>query len=171
MEIPLFLLEKARRQGLDLVDLISKALSLDPNSRAAAHLELAERFLNEGRELVEKDPVQASEKLYKVAEEAVKALATALGLEEAERAKEYGRWNAQMLFQAVDSASRIAGRDLRLLWRAAWFLHVEGFHEARLNSAQVREDVEYVEKIVDLASKHVKKARDLAEGNRAGSGA
>jgi hypothetical protein len=42
---------------------------------------------------------------------------------------------------------------------------------ARLNSAQGREDVEYVEKIVDLASKHAKKARDLAEGNRAGSGA
>ncbi|AEA12535.1 PaREP1 domain containing protein [Thermoproteus uzoniensis 768-20] len=171
MEIPQTLLEMARRQGLDLVELVSRALSLDPNRRASAHVELAERFLAEGRGLVDRDPVQASEKLYRAAEEAVKALATALGLGEAERAREYGRWTAQLLFQAVDSASRIAGRDLRLLWRAAWFLHVEGLHEARLNSAQVKEDVEYVEKIVDLASKYVKKARGLAEGNRAGSGA
>ena len=156
MEIPLFLLEKARRQGLDLVDLISKALSLDPNSRAAAHLELAERFLNEGRELVEKDPVQASEKLYKAAEEAVKALATALGLGEAERAGEYGRWTAQLLFQAVDSASRVVGEEVRLWWRVAWVLHVEGFHEARLSTQQVSRDLPYIEKLVNLA-KQVKK--------------
>jgi hypothetical protein len=31
--------------------------------------------LEEGRELIDKDPVQASEKLYKVADEALKALA------------------------------------------------------------------------------------------------
>jgi hypothetical protein len=43
------------------------------------HLELVERFLVDGKEL----PVQASEKLYNVAEEAVKAIATALKLPEA----------------------------------------------------------------------------------------
>jgi hypothetical protein len=43
------------------------------------HLELAERFLVDGKEL----PVQASEKLYNAAEEAVKAIATALKLPEA----------------------------------------------------------------------------------------
>jgi protein tyrosine phosphatase (PTP) superfamily phosphohydrolase (DUF442 family) len=41
--------------------------------KALQHLELAERFLAEGRELIDKDPVQASEKLYKAAEEAVKS--------------------------------------------------------------------------------------------------
>jgi hypothetical protein len=34
-----------------------------------SHLELASRYLDEGRRLVDKDPVQASEKLYKASEE------------------------------------------------------------------------------------------------------
>jgi len=41
------------------------------------HVEIAEKFLVEGKELIDKDPVQASEKLYKAAEETVKALALA----------------------------------------------------------------------------------------------
>ena len=44
------------------------------------NLELAEKFLAEGGELIDKDPVQASEKLYKAAEEAVKALAKLFNL-------------------------------------------------------------------------------------------
>jgi hypothetical protein len=51
-------------------------------SDAKRHLELAERYLEEGRALVGKDPIQASEKLYKAAEEAVEALALHLGLSE-----------------------------------------------------------------------------------------
>ena len=38
-------------------------------------MEFAEKYLEEGRSLVDKDPVQASEKLYKAAKECVKALA------------------------------------------------------------------------------------------------
>jgi len=53
-------------------------------------LELAERFLAEGRELIDENPVQASEKLYKAAEEAVKVLAIALKLPEADEAKRDG---------------------------------------------------------------------------------
>jgi hypothetical protein len=49
------------------------------------HLELAERFLVNGMELVDEDPAQASEKLHKAVEEAVKAIATALKLPEVER--------------------------------------------------------------------------------------
>lgn len=138
------------------MELISRALSLDPNGRAAAHLELAERFLAEGRNLVEKDPVQAGERLYKAAEESVKALAVAMGLEEAERAGEHGRWAAQLLFQAVDSASRVVGEEVRLWWRVAWLLHVEGFHEARLSSRQAGRDLPYMEKLVNLV-KQVRK--------------
>jgi PaREP1/PaREP8 domain containing family protein len=36
-------------------------------------MELAVMFLEEGKELIDKDPVQASEKLYKATEEAIKA--------------------------------------------------------------------------------------------------
>jgi hypothetical protein len=44
-------------------------------SAAEERIELALKYLEEGRALVEKDPVQASERLYRAAEEAVKALA------------------------------------------------------------------------------------------------
>jgi hypothetical protein len=42
--------------------------------------------LAEGEKLINKDPVQASEKLYKAAEEAVKTIAIALKLSEAKEA-------------------------------------------------------------------------------------
>ncbi len=71
MEIPKLIIDEAERKGIDIVDLIAKALSLDP-STSKAHLELAEKFLNEDRELIDRDPVQSSEKLYKAAKEAIK---------------------------------------------------------------------------------------------------
>lgn len=43
-------------------------------------MKLALKYLEEGKSLVDKDPVQASEKLYKAAEEVVKALATYFNL-------------------------------------------------------------------------------------------
>ena len=55
--------------------------------------------------MIGKDPVQASEKLYKAAEEAVKALAIALNLDEAKKAAEISGWTAQLLFDAVYNAS------------------------------------------------------------------
>jgi hypothetical protein len=42
--------------------------------------------LVEGRELIDRDPIQASEKLYKASEESVKALAIALKSPEADEA-------------------------------------------------------------------------------------
>ncbi|MEM0278190.1 PaREP1 family protein [Pyrobaculum sp.] len=118
------------------------------------HLELAKRFLAEVVALAERGPVLASERLYKAAEEAVKALAVALGLEEAQKAEEQGRWIAALLFTAVDKIARKTVRDFKLWWKSAWFLHVEGFHEARLTAEQVKDDVEYVKYIVDTAERH-----------------
>jgi hypothetical protein len=63
------------------------AKSFDETRR---HLEFAERFLVDGKELIDKNPVQAPEKLYK-AEEAVKALAIALKLPEAGDVAKRGR--------------------------------------------------------------------------------
>ncbi len=140
MSIPESLINEAMKSGIDIIDLISKALNLDPSERSKAHLELAENFLRDGMELIDRDPpVQASEKLYKAAEEAIKAMAVALGLDEARTAEAQWRWAATLLFDAVDSiSSRLNNREIRLWWRAAWFLHVEGFHEARLRPRQVR---------------------------------
>ena len=84
--VPRRLVEEIEKRGLNLEDTIiealSKALNFDPKTIAESRLELAERYLAEGRSLVDKDPVQASEKLYKAAEECVKALAMHFNLED-----------------------------------------------------------------------------------------
>jgi hypothetical protein len=121
---------------------------------AEEHLNLALRYLEEGRNLADKDPVQASEKLYKAAEEAVKTLAIALGLDEARKAVEQGRWSSTLLFDAIDDiAIKLNIKELPLWWRAAWVLHVEGFHEARLSGDRIKKDCKYIEEIVEVAKK------------------
>lgn len=68
------------------------------------------RMLEEALELLRKgDAVQGAEKLYKVAEDAVKALSELRGLPEHEEAARKGRWQARLLHEA---ARRLA-RDLR----------------------------------------------------------
>ena len=120
-------------------------------AEAERHLELALKYLEEGRALAGRDPVQASEKLYRAAE-AVKALAAALELPEAREAAERGRWSSQLLFDAADSAAvKLGAAELPLWWRAAWVLHAEGFQEARLSGERVKKDSRYVEALVDLA--------------------
>jgi hypothetical protein len=121
---------------------------------AEEHLNLALRYLEEGRNLADKDPVQASEKLYKAAEEAVKTLAIALGLDEARKAVEQGRWSSTLLFDTIDTvAIKLNIKELPLWWRAAWVLHVEGFHEARLSGDRIKKDYKYIEAIVEITKK------------------
>jgi len=132
--------------------------SYEVDKKALQHLELAERFLAEGRELIDKDPVQASEKLYKAAEEAVKAIATALNLDEVRKALEKGRWILSLLDDAIYAISEKLGvKELMDWWDAAWFLHVEGFHEARLRSVDVAKRIGHVEALVSLAKMIVEK--------------
>jgi hypothetical protein len=74
------------------------------------HASLALRYLEEGKGLVDKDPVQASEKLYKAAEETVKALAIRFGLGEVlKRVSERGRWTVTELEKAVSRISESLG--------------------------------------------------------------
>jgi len=124
--------------------------------KALQHLELAERFLSEGRELIDKDPVQASEKLYKAAEEAVEALAIALNLDEAEKTLEKGRWTVSLLNDAIYAISeKLRVKELMDWWDAAYRLHVDGFHEARLRSVDVAKRFGHVEALVNLAKRVV----------------
>jgi undecaprenyl pyrophosphate synthase len=120
------------------------------------YVELAERFLVEGRGLIDGDPVQAGEKLYRVAEEAVKAIAVALGLEEVKEALRRGRWTTKLLDDVVWSAGLKLGiKELQYLWDSAYKLHVDGFHEARLTSDEVIRRVEAIEILVNIAKKVV----------------
>lgn len=115
------------------------------------HRELTTRMLADARECIEKgDAVQASEKLYKAAEEAVKVLAGRFELPEYEDAMRMGRWTTPLLFRAVGRMVEQLGRGIRHYWDSAWTLHVEGFHEARLDIESVAERVEDIEELVRL---------------------
>ena len=158
--IPKRLAEELEGRGVDVepyvVDLLVKALNLDPEVGAEAHLELASKHLEEGRSLVDKDPVQASEKLYKAAEEAVKALAHHFDLGEVlKRVGERGRWTVAELEGAVLRASDKLGEWFMHSWNAAWALHVWGFHEAKLDSEYVRRQLPSIERMVLEARKVV----------------
>jgi hypothetical protein len=127
-----------------------KELNLDPRVGVEAHLELASKYLEEGRGLVDKDPVQASEKLYKAAEEAVKAFAFHFDVVE-----KRGRWSVAELARAVMEISKRLERWFRYSWDSAWVLHVWGFHEAKLSSEDVKERLLDVEKMVSEARRVV----------------
>jgi hypothetical protein len=129
-------------------------VSAQSGAEAWRHLQLALKFLEEGEALIENNPVQASEKLYRAAEEAVKALATALDLEQAKAAAREGGWWTKPLNRAAEEAAEKLGtEELALWWKAAYHLHVEGLHEARLDSEDVKRNLKYVKAIVHTAEK------------------
>ena len=118
------------------------------------HHEFASRMLEDARVCIEKgDAVQASERLYKVAEEEVKVLAGRFELPEYEDALRMGRWTTPLLFRAVRRMVERLSRGIRHCWDSAWTLHVEGFHEARLDIESVAERVEDIEELVRLVER------------------
>jgi hypothetical protein len=162
--VPGKLVEEARRRGFDVeslvVDLLVRTLNLDPQVAGEAHLELSHRYLGEGRALVGKDPVQASEKLYKAAEEAVKALAIFYNLQDVlAGVEEKGRWTVSYLEKAVEAISERLGGWFLQSWDNAWALHVWGFHEAKLDSKAVEMRLPYVERIVLETERVIQRGR------------
>jgi len=118
------------------------------------HIRLARKFLEEANEYVGKgDPIQASEKLYKVAEEALKSLSAKYAVDISEEASKRGRWNTNMLFMAVEAIAGKLGGNVRRCWNTAWTLHVEGFHEATLDMAYVARNIEDIQELVKIAEK------------------
>jgi hypothetical protein len=159
--VPDKLVEEARRRGFDVeslvVDLLVRTLNLDPRVAGEAHLELSHRYLGEGRALVNRDPIQASEKLYKAAEEAVKALAVFYNLQDVlAGVEEKGRWTVSYLEKAVEAISERLGGWFLQSWDNAWALHVWGFHEAKLDSKAVEIRLPYVERMVLEAEKIIR---------------
>jgi hypothetical protein len=162
--VPGKLVEEARRRGFDVeslvVDLLVRTLSLDPRVAGEAHLELSLRYLSEGRALVDKDPIQASGKLYKAAEEAVKALAIFYNLQDVlAGVEEKGRWAVSYLEKAVEAISERLGGWFGEAWDRAWALHVWGFHEAKLDSKAVEIRLPYVERMVLEAERVIRGER------------
>ncbi len=118
------------------------------------HRDLAVEFFYKGLAEIDGSPAQASEKLYKSVEEGVKALAIYYDLRDVlERVGDRGRWSVRDLEDAVVRLSKILGEWLRRAWEAAYYLHVEGFHESRLSSTSVRERVGDVERVIEEIKK------------------
>lgn len=165
VSIPRRVYEEARRRGVDvesrIVELLVAELGLDPRDESLLHLELVAKYLEEAEKLIEKgDVVQASEKLYKAAEESIKAMALHLNLEEAGEARGKGRWTLGLLDKAARRLAEIV--DARILddWDHAFFLHVEGFHEARLSVDQVKARAGYVRELAERAKGMLEKGHE-----------
>ncbi|RLE57475.1 MAG: hypothetical protein DRJ40_02660 [Thermoprotei archaeon] len=149
-------MEKLKDVGVDveslIIDLIVDNLNLKPEEELEVHRELARRFLEEGMKLIDVNPVQASEKLYKAAEEAVKTLVLKHRLRSiVERVEKRGRWKVEDLFDAISELRQIYSDDIRRWWDSAWNLHVWGFHEAKATKRYVEERIRDVEELVKLA--------------------
>jgi hypothetical protein len=151
--IPRRLVEELKGRGFDVeslvIDVLVKSLGLDPKVAVESHLELSLRYLDEGKALVDRDPVQASEKLYKAVEEAVKAFAVYYNLDDIlRRVSEKGRWTAGELEKTVLRVSERLGEWFLHSWDNAWALHVWGFHEAKLDSEDVLRRLPSIERLV-----------------------
>jgi len=114
-------------------------------------VELIEVCLQKAKQyLANKDPMQASEKLYKVAEEAIKYLAEQTDITEFKTAQKKGMWSTGLLNSAPPKLSEKLGRkEIAEGWTHASYLHVQGFHENRLGVAEVKYALPYIEKLVD----------------------
>ncbi len=162
VSIPARLAREARRRGLDLESLVLEAvaekLSSDPSEELANRLSIAGHMLLRAREELEKgDAVQASEKIYKAVEEALKVLACIHSLEECERARREGGWWSRLLARAARRLSRILGAPwIAEAWAEAFDLHVHGFHEHVYSVDDVAPVLPLAERLVRLAGKKLR---------------
>jgi hypothetical protein len=117
-----------------------------------------ERFLVEGKEYITKgDPVQASEKLYKAVEDCIKLLAERHELLEYEKAERDGRWRSYLLAQAARGLAGDLGRkEIEDAWLRAFNIHVWGFHEGKLDVEYIKQDVPYVEWLVNYVKESLR---------------
>ncbi|WP_420809233.1 PaREP1 family protein [Acidianus ambivalens] len=105
------------------------------------------KFLEEADELLKKgDTAQASEKLYKAAEEAIKFLSYRENINVLSKVKKEDRWKSEFLFDASLQLSTFYP-EIKDIWKSAWILHVEGFHETRLDENKVKFYAENVKKL------------------------
>jgi hypothetical protein len=160
--IPRRVAEEPKRRNLDpeplADDLLVSLLEPDPHAAAESHLELAVRYLEEGRNLIDTDPVQASEKLYKAAEEAVKALTIHFNLKDIlEDVEKSGTWSVGKLEKAVLSISDKVGDWFRSSWDTAWALHVWGLHEAKFDAEDVKRRLPSIDKMVTETQRIIEK--------------
>ena len=117
-------------------------------------IKFIKRLLSEADGYLAKgDSVQSSEKLYKVAEECIKALAERFNLEEVKAAEEKGRWTVTLLEKAVGKLVNKLSMDVGLGWDAANYLHIWGFHEVKLDAEDVKRREPIIKRLIELTEK------------------
>jgi PaREP1/PaREP8 domain containing family protein len=99
------------------------------------------------------DAVQASEKAYKAADEVVKALSEKFNLPEYQRAVKEGRWYIYTLGKASSTLSTKLGNWVLDRWSIAYFLHVWGFHEAKLTTSDITSYLNRVKEMLEEAKR------------------
>ena len=104
----------------------------------------AEEYLAKG------DAVQSSEKLYKAAEECIKLLSERFNLPEVKEAEEKGIWTVTLLERAVRKLSNKISINVQIGWDAVNYLHVWGFHEAKLEVENVEARIPLIKRLVEL---------------------
>ena len=140
---------------MDVADLLLDALSIqDPEESVKERMTVAEKYLNEAREYVNKgDAVQASEKLYKAAEEIVKALAEKYRTPEYQEFMREGRWHTYLLGMASKTLAKELSYWILDGWNAAYDLYVWGFHERKYTIEYVKVGMAKIEEMVREAKR------------------
>jgi hypothetical protein len=110
-------------------------------------------LLNKADKLLEKgDVVLASEKYYKVAEEAIKLLVKTLNLTNIlEKVAKQKVWDSRLLLDAA----RMISQEIYNIWKNAWYLHVYGFHEMKLSDKEVKLISSNIHRIEDILNTYV----------------
>ena len=122
-----------------------------------AKVEELKKRLREALEFLEKgDAVQTSEKLYKVAEDAVKILSKINRIPEYEKARREGTWWTKLLDRAAKRLKNIYGEELLDAWTTAYELHQKGFHEEQLSVEDVLERAYKIEDLIRIVEREVK---------------
>ncbi len=118
-------------------------------------LSASDVLIEEADELLEKgDIVQASEKYYKAAEEAIKLLAKTLNLKDViEKVKDEGYWSLGVLHDAViEIAKKLGDEEIIDLWKSAVVILTANLPEDILviEAEKVKKLVQFSDKIADL---------------------
>ena len=164
--LPKRIVNEIEKRGVSVedavLDALAKTINIDSKTVADARIEIAEIWLEEGRSLIDKDPVQASEKLYKAAEECVKALTVHFNLAEIlANVEKRGRWTVAELEKAVLKISDSIGEWFGEAWDRAWALHVWGFHEGKFDSEDVRRRIPHIEKMIRETVRVIRKQSSI----------
>lgn len=116
--------------------------AMDPSLKVELHVMLRDKYLIDAeRFLKEGDGVQASEKAWGAASQAVKAIAAKEGMDIRSH-RELHRYVAKLVERSRDP-------EVGRLWRSAGFLHVN-FYENWLPLEQVRDGLNDVKKLVEM---------------------